>query len=155
MLDGEPRVGPERDGGLDLDDRGELQGRVLLEGHLLKVGLLHRLDAGLGEGLAVDVGDEPPRHFLAHIVGEVELDHAAPDLALAESGQLGLTLPAAEGLFPGSGDHLGGFLDLQPSLAGPHLLDVDFHGCSALTIGKSSLGRLIRPASYTIEPHRQ
>jgi len=103
---------------------------VLLEGDLLQVGLLHRLDARLGEGLAVHVGDQMAGHFLPDVVREVQLDHAPRDLALAEPGKLRLALHAVEGLLPGFRHDLGGFLDLQAPLAAPQLCDVHLHGRS-------------------------
>ena len=130
VLDREAGVGPQGDDGLDLDHRGELQRRVLLERDLLQIGLLHRLDARLGEGLAVHVGDQVAGHFLPHVVREVQLDHAARDLALAESGKLCLALHAIEGLLPGLRHHLGGLLDLQPPLAARQLFDLHLHGSS-------------------------
>ncbi len=163
VLDREPGIGPQGDRRLHLDHRRELERGVLLEGDLLEVGLLHRLDVGLGQGLPVDVGDQPPGHLLPDVVGEVELDHAPGHLALSEAGQLGLALHAPEGLLPGSGHHLRRLLHLQAALAGPQLLDVDFHGCFTLTIGPhmwksccwKSRGLRARDASYTIRPHRQ
>ena len=67
VLHAELRVLPERDGGLDLDHGFELE-------------------LGLGEGLAVHLGDEAAGDFLPDLVGEVELDHARGHLALAEAG---------------------------------------------------------------------
>ena len=130
VLHAEPRVLPERDGGLDLDQGLELEGRILLQAHLLEIRLLHRLDLGLGEGLAVDLRDEAAGDFLPDLVGEVELDHARGHLALAEAGQARLFLDARESLLPRGADDLGAFFHLQLALAGTDLFDGDFHSGS-------------------------
>ena len=113
----------------------ERQRRVLLEADFLEIGLLDGLEPRLVQRLPVHLGNEAPRHFLLHVVGEVELDHAPRHLPLAEAGQPRLALHAGEGLFPGGADHLRRLLHLEAALAGSHLLDGDFHHHSWLRDG--------------------
>ncbi len=127
VLDGKPGVLAERDGRLDLDHGRELQRRALLERDLLQVRLFHRLELRFREGLPVHLRNQVAGDLLADIIREVQLDHAARDLALAEAGQLGFPLHAGERARPCLLHDLGRLFHLQPALARAELLDIDFH----------------------------
>ena len=117
----------ERDGRLHLDDRDEGERRALFELDVLEVGLVHRFEPRLGEGPAVDVGDQVLGDLAPHVVGEVHLDERARHVALAEAGQTRLLLHAAVGALPLLPHDLLGRLDRETPLAALDLLDLDLH----------------------------
>jgi len=127
VLDGHARVGPQRDRGLDLHHRRELERRALLERHVVEVRVLDGVQLRLGQRLPVHLGNQPLGHLPAHLVGEVELQEVAGDMALPEPRQLRLPPDSPVGLLPRLADEVLRGLHLEAALAGLELFDGDFH----------------------------
>src|SRR5262245_4487310 len=116
---------------------------------------------GLGQRLPIHLGDQVPRHLLAHVIGEVQLDHAARDLPLAEARQPCLPLHAREGALPCLLNDLGRLLDVEAPLACPHLLNVNLHRGSQIWCERGELNPhgfplwILSPARLPIPPLSQ
>src|SRR5262245_19318276 len=161
MLHVELDISTEGDGRFDLDHGGELERRGFLECDLLEIRLFHGPEMSLGQRLPIHLGNQVARHLLTHVVPEMQLDHAAGDLALAEAGQPRLALHARERSLPGLLNHLGGLLDVEAPLACSHLLNVNLHRGSRIWCERGELNPhglplwILSPARLPIPPLSQ
>src|SRR3989304_4536218 len=75
----------------------------------------------LGQRLPVPLGNQPLGHLPAHLVGEVELQEVAGDMALPEPRQLRLPPDSPVGLLPRPAAEVLRGLHLEAALAGLEL----------------------------------